>query len=245
MKLGHMECSQRGKGRLFWCCGSCRKRFDAMTWSFLPRLRCPLPWIVKIMEAHFASAQTVSTQDLGRALVTLFFFAILQVESLFPTGHRPENKQMFLSILHPAGWLRLSGSHGGLLKRCVAALRKAEAHCATYWQRDHPLAGDVEVDATSLRKFKIGGGSRLSKQNSSLVSATPISFEIWFDHGLFRLVLDPALRTCPKRRDGESAESSLASLALEADSRRSQTSPRKPGTDLGYQGLVECPATHT
>ena len=43
-----------------------------MTWSFLPRLRCPLPWIVKIMEAHFDSAQTVSTQDLGRALVTLF-----------------------------------------------------------------------------------------------------------------------------------------------------------------------------
>eukprot|EP00438_Fugacium_kawagutii_P027985 Skav202936 [mRNA] locus=scaffold422:129503:130410:+ [translate_table: standard] len=61
-------------------------------------------------------------------------------------------------VRRSAGWLRLSGNRGGLLKRLVSALRKAEAQRAAYWQRDHPLAGDVEVDAASLRKFKSGGG---------------------------------------------------------------------------------------
>ena len=69
-------------------------------------------------------------------------------------GNHLEKQDNLLSLLRAAGWLHLSGHHGGVLKRLVAALRKAEAQCATYWQRDHPLAGDVEVDATSLRKFQ-------------------------------------------------------------------------------------------
>lgn len=95
-------------------------------------------------------------------------------------GNHLEKQDNLLSLLRAAGWLHLSGHHGGVLKRLVAALRKAEAQCATYWQRDHPLAGDVEVDATSLRKFKTGGGSRLCSPKKRFVETQHLSGFIFF-----------------------------------------------------------------
>ena len=77
--MGHVVCNKRGEGRLFWRCGSCRLFFDALVWSFLPRLKIPLPWVLEVMKVHFTMAQKTSAQDLGRPLVVvhLFFFKCL------------------------------------------------------------------------------------------------------------------------------------------------------------------------
>eukprot|EP00439_Symbiodinium_sp_Y106_P053632 s2805_g7.t1 len=49
-------------------CGSCRRSFDVLTYSFLPRLKLPLPLVVKAMRMHFENSQPSSLQDMGRRL---------------------------------------------------------------------------------------------------------------------------------------------------------------------------------
>ena len=39
-----------------------------MTYSFLPRLKLPLPLVVKAMRMHFENSQPSSLQDMGRRL---------------------------------------------------------------------------------------------------------------------------------------------------------------------------------
>ena len=62
------------------------------------------------------------------------------------------------SDIYPTGMLRLNGGNGGVLKRMVSALRRPEAQGALSWQAN-PVSGDVEADATTLRKFKSKGGT--------------------------------------------------------------------------------------
>ena len=61
--------------------------------------------------------------------------------------------------------LCLSGGRGGVLKRVVNSLRKSEAQCALSWQDRNPVSGDVEADATTLRKFKSKGGALVDDRN--------------------------------------------------------------------------------
>ena len=63
------------------------------------------------------------------------------------------------SDIYPTGMLRLSVGNGGVLKRMVSALRRPEAQGALSWQASNPVSGDVEADATMLRKFKSQGGT--------------------------------------------------------------------------------------
>ena len=64
------------------------------------------------------------------------------------------NLKYCLRLQHMSGMLEMSGSHGGTLKTLIRSLRKTEAKCALAWQQRQFLEGDVEADATSLRKWK-------------------------------------------------------------------------------------------
>ncbi|CAE7225007.1 unnamed protein product [Symbiodinium microadriaticum] len=49
-------------------CGSCRRSFDILTYSCLPRLKLPLPLVLKAMHLHFENSTSSSLKDMGRRL---------------------------------------------------------------------------------------------------------------------------------------------------------------------------------
>ena len=64
--FNHCEC--RGHGRRFVRCLECRAYFDVLSWSHLPILRLPLPFVVEAMKRYFSGSAPSSSDEVGRQL---------------------------------------------------------------------------------------------------------------------------------------------------------------------------------
>lgn len=62
------HCESRGHGRRFKRCVECRSYFDILSWSHLPIVRLPLPYLVEAMKRYFSGSAPPSSDEVGRQL---------------------------------------------------------------------------------------------------------------------------------------------------------------------------------
>lgn len=62
------HCESRGHGRRFKRCVECRSYFDILSWSHLPIVRLPLPYLMEAMKRYFSGSAPPSSDEVGRQL---------------------------------------------------------------------------------------------------------------------------------------------------------------------------------